>query len=338
MVDLTTKYMGLSLKHPVVASASPMSKTLDGIKRLEDGGAAAIVMFSLFEEQIRADEEALDALTSAGSESYAESLSYFPPARAYRVGPEHYLELIRRAREAVRVPIIASLNGVTNEGWIDYARQMQQAGASAIELNVYFVAADLDVTGRDVEQRFIDILRSVKAAVTVPVAMKMSPFFSAFGNMARRLDEAGADGLVLFNRFYQPDFDLERLEVVPSLELSTASEIRLPLRWIAILAGRLGASLAATTGVRSGIEAVKYLLAGADVVMSTSAVLANGPLHLERVVTELHAWLDARGYASVAQMKGSMSQRRVANPMAFERASYIEALERYEPKRGRERH
>ena len=314
MVDLTTTYMGLPLAHPVVASASPLSKDLDGIKRLEDGGASAIVMFSLFEEQIRAEQEALEVLSAAGSDSFAESLSYFPPAGAYRVGPEHYLELIRRARAAVAVPIIASLNGVTNEGWIDYARQMQQAGASAIELNVYFIAADLDVTGH-------------------PVAMKMSPFFSAFRNMARRLDEAGADALVLFNRFYQPDFDLDRLEVVPSLDLSTANEIRLPLLWIGVLAGRLRASLAATTGVRTGTEVVKYLLAGADAVMSTSAVLSNGPPHLGRLVTELRAWLDERGYVSVAQMKGSMSQRQVKDPMAFERASYIKVLETYKPRR-----
>ncbi len=329
MADLETTYMGMRLAHPVIASASPLSKDCDGIKRLEDGGASAIVMFSLFEEQIRAEQEALEVLSAAGSESFAESLSYFPPAAAYRVGPDQYLELIRRARESVRVPIIASLNGITNEGWIDYAKQMHQAGASAIELNVYFIPAELDLTGRDVEQRFVDILRSVKAAVPIPVAMKMGPFFSAFGNMARRLDEAGADALVLFNRFYQPDFDLERLEVVPNLQLSTPHEIRLPLLWIAVLAGRIKASLAATTGVHSGIEVVKYLLAGADAVMSTSAVLEHGPAHLGKLVLQLREWLDRRGYASVAQMKGSMSQRKVADPSAFERANYIKVLETY---------
>ncbi len=330
MADLETTYMGMRLAHPVIASASPLSKDCDGIKRLEDGGASAIVMFSLFEEQIRAEQEALEVLSAAGSESCAESLSYFPPAEAYRVGPDRYLELIRRARESVRVPIIASLNGITNEGWIDYAKQMHQAGASAIELNVYFIPADLDLTGGDVEQRFVDILRSVKAAVPIPVAMKMGPFFSAFGNMARRLDEAGADALVLFNRFYQPDFDLERLEVVPNLQLSTPHEIRLPLLWIAVLAGRIKASLAATTGVHSGIEVVKYLLAGADAVMSTSAVLEHGPAHLGKLVLQLREWLDQRGYASVAQMKGSMSQRKVADPSAFERANYIKVLETYQ--------
>jgi dihydroorotate dehydrogenase (fumarate) len=321
--------MGMRLAHPVIASASPLSKETDGIKRLEDGGASAIVMFSLFEEQIRAEQEALETLSTAGSESFAESLTYFPPAAAYRVGPDRYLELIRRARESVRVPIIASLNGITNDGWIDYAKQMHQAGASAIELNVYFIATDLDVTGRDVEQRVVDILRAVKAAVPIPVALKTGPFFSAFGNMARRLDEAGADALVLFNRFYQPDFDLEHLEVVPSLHLSTTDEIRLPLLWIAVLSGRIKASLAATTGVRSGLEVVKYLLAGADAVMSTSAVLEHGPAHLGRLVSELRSWLEARDYASVTQMKGAMSQRNVADPTSFVRANYIKVLETY---------
>lgn len=332
MVDLQTTYMGMRLAHPVIASASPLSKDTDGVKRLEDGGASAIVMFSLFEEQIRAEQAALEALASAGSDSFAESLSYFPPVEAYRVGPDRYLELIRRARESVGVPVIASLNGVTNEGWIDYAKQMHQAGASAIELNVYFIAADLDMTGRDVEQRFIDVLRAVKAAVPIPIALKTGPFFSAFGNMARRLDDAGADALVLFNRFYQPDFDLERLEVEPSLELSTPNEIRLPLLWIAVLAGRIKASLAATTGVHSGVEVVKYLLAGADAVMSTSAVLEHGPTHLGRLVTELRAWLEGREYSSVTQMKGAMSQLKVADPIAFERANYIKVLETYKPR------
>jgi dihydroorotate dehydrogenase (fumarate) len=329
MVDLETTYMGMRLAHPVVASASPLSKDIDGVKRLEDGGASAVVMFSLFEEQIRSEQEALEALSTAGSESFAESLTYFPRADSYRVGPDRYLELIRRARESVRVPVIASLNGMTSEGWIDYAKQMHQAGASAIELNVYVIAADLDTNGRDVEQRLVDILRAVKAAVPIPVALKTGPFFSAFGNMARRLDQAGADALVLFNRFYQPDFDLEHLEVMPNLELSTPSEIRLPLLWIAVLSGRIKASLAATTGVHSGIEVVKYLLAGADAVMTTSAVLAHGPAHLGRLVTGLRVWLEERGYTSVTQMKGAMSQLKVADPTSFERANYITILETY---------
>lgn len=329
MVDLRTTYMGMELAHPVIASASPLSKDVDGIKRLEDGGAAAIVMFSLFEEQIRHEREAVEHLTDLGAESFAESLSYFPALPDFRVGPDRYLTLIRRAREAVRVPIIASLNGVTSEGWVDYAKQIHQAGASAIELNVYSIAADLALTGRDVEERYLAILRAVKAAVPIPVAMKLSPFFSAFGNMAKQLDDAGADALVLFNRFYQPDFDLERLEVVPNLELSAPGEIRLPLLWIAVLHGRVRASLAATTGVHTPAEVLKYLMAGADAVMTTSSLLRKGPQHLGALVAGAREWMEQRGYASVAQMKGSMSQRKVADPAAFERANYLRILESF---------
>lgn len=329
MVDLRTTYMGMELAHPVIASASPLSKDVDGIKRLEDGGAAAIVMFSLFEEQIRHEREAVEHLTDLGAESFAESLSYFPALPDFRVGPDRYLTLIRRAREAVRVPIIASLNGVTSEGWVDYAKQIHQAGASAIELNVYSIAADLALTGRDVEERYVAILRAVKAAVPIPVAMKLSPFFSAFGNMAKQLDDAGADALVLFNRFYQPDFDLERLEVVPNLELSSPGEIRLPLLWIAVLHGRVRASLAATTGVHTPAEVLKYLMAGADAVMTTSSLLRKGPQHLGALVAGAREWMEQRGYASVAQMKGSMSQRKVADPAAFERANYLRILESF---------
>lgn len=329
MVDLRTTYMGMELAHPVIASASPLSKDVDGIKRLEDGGAAAIVMFSLFEEQIRHEREAVEHLTDLGAESFAESLSYFPALPDFRVGPDRYLTLIRRAREAVRVPILASLNGVTSEGWVDYAKQIHQAGASAIELNVYSIAADLALTGRDVEERYLAILRAVKAAVPIPVAMKLSPFFSAFGNMAKQLDDAGADALVLFNRFYQPDFDLERLEVVPNLELSAPGEIRLPLLWIAVLHGRVRASLAATTGVHTPAEVLKYLMAGADAVMTTSSLLRKGPQHLGALVAGAREWMEQRGYASVAQMKGSMSQRKVADPAAFERANYLRILESF---------
>ena len=329
MVDLRTTYMGLELEHPVIASASPLSRDLDGIKRLEDGGAAAIVMASLFEEQIRHEREALEHLTGAGTDSFAESLSYFPQVGQFRVGPERYLELIRRARESVRVPIIASLNGVTSEGWIDVARQMHEAGASALELNVYYIAADLEMTGPEVEERYLSVLRAVKGAVPIPVAMKLGPFFSAMGSMARQLDDAGADALVLFNRFYQPDLDLERLDVVPSLELSTPAEIRLPLLWIAVLHGRIRASLAATTGVHTPVEVLKYLMAGADAVMTTSALLKKGPEHLRALVEGARAWMEQRGYASVEQMKGSMSQRKVADPAAFERANYVRILESF---------
>ena len=329
MVDLETTYMGMRLAHPVIASASPLSKDIDGVKRLEDGGASAVVMFSLFEEQIRLEQEALDALSTAGSESCAESLTYFPPADSYRVGPDRYLELIRRARESVRVPVIASLNGITSEGWTDYARQMHQAGASAIELNVYFIAADLDTNGRDVEQRFVDILRTVKAAVPIPVALKMGPFFSAFGNMARRLDEAGADALVLFNRFYQPDFDIENLEVVPNLILSTPHELLLRLNWVAVLYGKISADLAVTGGVHSGLDVLKSMMAGARVAMMTSALLRNGIGHLATVRTELLKWMEEHEYESIHQMQGSMSQRAVADPSAFQRANYVKVLSSY---------
>jgi dihydroorotate dehydrogenase (fumarate) len=331
MTDLATTYLGLELKHPVVASAGPLSHTLDGIRQLEDAGAAAIVLFSLFEEQIRLENAATEQLMEAGTESFPEALDYFPAVEDYEVGPEPYLELIRRAREATGVPIIASLNGVTRTGWVDFARRIEEAGASALELNVYYIPADLSATGREVEDLYLEVLRRVRAAVRIPIAMKLSPFFSAPGDMAKRLVSEGAGGLVLFNRFYQPDFDLETLEVAPTLQLSRPDEIRLPLLWIAILRGRLEASLAATTGVHSGDEVVKYLLAGADAVMTTSALLKHGSRHLETLVSDLRHWMERRGYASVEQMKGAMSQRNVADPAAFERANYIKTLESFRP-------
>lgn len=330
-MDLRTTYMGLELKNPIVASASPLSEKLDNIRRMEDAGAAAVVMFSLFEEQIRLENATIEHLMASGTESFAESLSYFPAFEDYQTGPEEYLELLRQASEALEIPLIASLNGVTDEGWVDMARRMQEAGAQGIELNVYYIPADLDMTGREVEHRYLDVLKAVKASVDIPVAMKLSPFFSAMANMARQFDEAGADALVLFNRFYQPDFDLERLEVMPNLELSTPHEIRLPLRWIAVLYGHVSASLAATRGVYGATEVVKYLMAGADVVMTTSALLQHGIGHLTTLVQGLEDWMTAKEYESVEQMKGSMSQRNCADPSAFERANYIKVLETYQP-------
>ena len=328
-MDLSTSYLGLPLKHPVVASAGPLSSTLDGIRRLEDAGASAVVLFSLFEEQIRRDNEAFDYMTERGTESFAESLSYFPEVEDYHVGPDDYLDLVRRASAAVDIPVIGSLNGVTDAGWIDYAREIQGAGAKALELNIFYIPADIDTSAREIEDRYIQIVRRVKGAVSVPVAVKLSPFFSATGEMARRLVENGADGLVLFNRFYQPDFDLEALEVTPDLELSRASEIRLPLLWIAVLHGRINASLAATRGVETATEVVKYLMAGADVTMTTSALLRNGAGYLKTLVDDLEEWMVRRDYESVTQMKGSMSQRNVADPSAFQRANYIKVLESY---------
>lgn len=328
-MDLTTTYMGMKLKHPIIASSSPLSGNVASIKRLEDAGAAAVVMFSLFEEQLKHESAALEHLMTAGTESFAESLSYFPEIDDYTVGPDSYLELLRKASEAVDIPVIGSLNGITNTGWIDYAQLMQQAGAKGIELNIYYIPADLTTTGREVEQRYVDIVAAVKAAVTVPVAVKLSPFFSAIGSMAKALDDAGADALVLFNRFYQPDFDLDKLEVAPNLQLSTPDEIRLPLLWLAVLYGRLRASLGATRGVHTPIEVVKYVMAGADAVMTTSALLKNGVGYLGTLHDGLKAWMEVHGYESVTQMKGSMSQRNVADPTAFERANYIKTLESY---------
>ncbi|MDJ0895580.1 MAG: dihydroorotate dehydrogenase-like protein [Alphaproteobacteria bacterium] len=326
-MDLSTRYMGLDLKHPLVASASPLSADLDGIRRLEDGGAAAIVMFSLFEEQLREELAALDHLTTTPAESFAESLTYFPEVDDYHVGPGRYLELVRRGVEAVDIPVIASLNCISSEGWSEYAKQLCEAGAAGLELNVYYLPADPDMDGRAVEQRYLDALAAVKAVATVPVALKLSPFFSAVANMLQQLAAGGADALVLFNRFYQPDFDLETLTVVPALKLSDPVEMRLPLRWIAMLHGRIEASLAATTGVSGPEQAVKYLLAGADAVMTTSALLRNGPDHLQTLVQGLADWMDDRGFESVERMKGVLSQQTTADPTAFARANYIRTLE-----------
>lgn len=326
MADLSTSYLGLPLRHPVVASAGPLSHDLDGIRRLEDAGAAAIVLFSLFEEQIRLENEAVERLTAAGAHASAEAEFYFPAAGDFEVGPDAYLNLVHRARQAVRVPVIASLNGLTSEGWVDYACQLHEAGAHAIELNLFHIPADLRTTGREVEQRYEDVVNAVSGAVPIPVAVKLSPFFSATGEMALRFVRAGARGLVLFNRFYQPDFDLATLEVSPTLELSSPSEIRLPLLWLAILHGRIDASLAATTGVHSAAEVAKYLLAGADVTMTTSALLKNGPGHLRTLVEGLDEWMERKGFASVASIRGSMSQRHVAEPTVYERANYMKVL------------
>ncbi|MFQ5690329.1 MAG: dihydroorotate dehydrogenase-like protein [Gemmatimonadota bacterium] len=326
-MDTRTTYMGLELAHPIVASASPLSGSVEQIERMEEAGAAAVVMFSLFEEQIRSELEALDYFWSHGTESYSEALTYFPGVEVYDVGVDRYLEILRGAAERVDIPVLGSLNGITAEGWIDYATRMEEAGASGIELNIYYLPTESERSGAEVEQRYVDILTAVKEAVRIPVALKLNPYFSAMAHMAARLDEAGADALVLFNRFYQPDFDLESLEVVPSLVLSQPSEIRLPLLWIAVLYGRLRASLAASTGVHGGTEVVKYLLAGADVVMATSALLRHGVEHLATLRGELTEWMERREYESVSQLKGSMSQRSVADPTAFARANYIKVLE-----------
>ncbi len=329
-MNLETTYMGLALKNPIVASASPLSRNLDNIKAMEDAGAAAIVLYSLFEEQLRHESAEMDHLLHSGAESFAESLSYFPETEDVEVGPNNYLDLISKARDATDIPIIASLNGVSNEGWINFSKKMEDAGASGIELNIYYIPADISVSSKKLEKNYIDVIKKVKSAVSIPVAVKLSPFFSSMGHMGRKIDDAGADALVLFNRFYQPDVDLSKLEIHPSIELSQAHEIRLPLLWIAILYGNVKASLAASRGVESATEIIKYIMAGADVVMTTSSLLQKGVGHLSVLIDHLEQWMEKKGYESVEQMRGCMSQKKVPVPASFERANYIKVLESYE--------
>jgi dihydroorotate dehydrogenase (fumarate) len=326
MVDLTTRYLGLELRNPLVASASPLSHTVESIERLADAGVGAVVLFSLFEEQLRREAEENARLAAAGSERFAESLSYFPAAVGEDVGPARYLSLVERAVASVSVPVIASLNGVSAEGWTDYARALEAAGAAAIELNVYYLPGDPQIGGREVEQLHLDVLAGVKAVVSVPVAVKLSPYFSSTGEMARRLDVGGADGLVLFNRFLQPDIDPEALAVVGDVTLSNPVEARLARTWIALLHGRVGASLAATTGVDDAMDVAKYLLAGADVVMSASALLRHGPEHVGVLLEGLTAWMDRKGFASVGELRGMLAVPAGADETAYERAAYVSAL------------
>ncbi len=331
-MDLRTTYLGLELKNPLVASPSPLSRELGNIRRMEDSGVAAIVLHSLFEEEINQESHALDRYLSDGTESYAEALTYFPEAPTYRaIGPDAYLEHIFRAKQAVNIPIIGSLNGVSTGGWIRYAKEIEGAGADALELNIYYVPTRIDLPGTEVEQIYLDLVRDIKASVHIPIAVKLSPYFSATANMMHRLSEAGADGLVLFNRFYQPDLDLENLEVVPNLVLSRSEEIRLPLRWIAILYGHISADMALTTGVHSAQDALKAVAAGANVAMMTSEILRNGIGRFGEVVKEMALWLEEREYRSIQELHGSLSQINVAAPAAFERANYIQIVRSYTP-------
>lgn len=326
MIDLSTNYLGLKLRTPLVVSASPLSQELSNIRRLEDAGASAIVLYSLFEEQLRQEALELEYHLSAGTESFAESLTYLPMRSEFRTGPEGYLCHIEAAKQAVRIPVIASLNGATLGGWTKYARAMEDTGADAIECNIYSIPTDIDVPGLEVEQTYVDIVRAVKSSVRIPVAVKLSPFFSNMAHMAKWLAEAGADGLVLFNRFYQPDIDLNELEVRPNALLSTPQALRLPLTWIGILYGRIRASLAATSGVHAAEDVIKLLMAGADVTMLCSVLLRNGIGHLRTVEQDLRDWMEEHEYESVEQMQGSMSQLRCADPSAFERAQYMRAV------------
>lgn len=328
-MDLSTNYLGLHLRNPIVPSASPLSRSLDSMKRLEDAGAAAIVMYSLFEEQIAHEAAELNHYLNYGTESFAESLTYFPESQEYNLGPDEYVELLQAAKKSLGIPVIGSLNGISVGGWIEYGKKIEQAGADALELNVYYIPTDPQLTGQEVEDRYLEVLHAVKQAVKIPVAMKLSPFFSSLASMAQRLDTAGANGLVLFNRFYQPDIDLETLEVIPGVVLSTPMAMRLPLRWIAILHGKLKANLAATSGIHTSQDVIKMLMAGADVTMMCSALLKHGPQHITTVLAEVRQWMLEHEYISVSQMKGSMSQKSVADPAAFERANYMKALNQY---------
>lgn len=325
-MDLSTTYLGLTLKNPIVASASPLSRTIDSMKRLEDAGASAIVMYSLFEEQITHEISEIEHYLSYGTEGYAESLTYFPSVMEYNLEPDQYVELVRQAKRSLDIPVIGSLNGVSVGGWMRYARKIEEAGADALELNVYYIPTDPTLTGVDVEDRYIEILRAVKQSVKIPVAMKLSPFFSSMAHVAQRLTTEGADGLVLFNRFYQPDIDIVRLEVNPNVVLSTSHASLLPMRWIAILYGKIRASLAATSGIHSTSDVIKMLMVGADVTMMCSSLLKHGPQHITEVLTTLDRWMIDNEYVSIRQMKGSMSQKSVPDPAAFERANYMKAL------------
>ena len=331
-MDLSTTYLGLKLRSPLVPSAAqPLTESVDNIKRMEDAGAAAVVMHSLFEEQLSLERRELFESMTQGTESFAEALTYFPEPPVFHVGPELYLKNIAQAKAAVRIPIIASLNGSTPGGWVSYAKEIEHAGADALELNIYWIPTDPSLSSIRIEDTYVDILRSVKEQVSIPVSVKLSPFFTNFANMARRLETVGADGLTLFNRFYQPDIDLELLEVTPNILLSTPMAMRVPLRWIAILRDQVGLSLAATSGIHRATDAIKMLMVGADVTMLCSAILRHGPKHIAVIEKEMRIWLEEHEYESVRQLQGSMSQKNCPDPAAFERAQYMRAIASYKP-------
>jgi dihydroorotate dehydrogenase (fumarate) len=326
-MDLSTNYMGLKLRSPVVVSACTLSEEMGNIIQMEDAGAGAIVLFSLFEEQIKKEEAQFESVARATSNPFAEAGDFFPGLDQYHKGSDQYLEIIRKAKERVSIPVIASLNGITSEGWIRYARQMEEAGADGLEVNIFFIPGDIHLSSSAVEHRYLNIIDEVKATVRIPVAVKLNPYFSAMGNMALRMKEYGADALVLFNRFYQPDFDISKLALLHNLQYSEVNEIRLPLLWIGLLYGRVPVSLAATTGVQSSIEVIKYILAGADVTMTASALYKNGIGYLETMNKELESWMMTREFENIGAFKGVMSQKNITDPTAYERANYIKILE-----------
>jgi len=328
-MDLSTRYLGLNLRSPLVPSASPLSDEVDGIKRMEDSGAAAVVLHSLFEEQLTLEQESLQHHLTFGTDSFPEALTFFPMPQEFRSGPDEYLNHIRKAKESVHIPIIASLNGSSIGGWIEHAKKIQQAGADALELNVYFIPTDMDRDCSEIEQIYLDIVKAVKAAVSIPIALKMSPFFSNLANVAKRLDDTGVNGLVLFNRFYQPDVDLETMEVRPNINLSTPQALRLPMRWIAILYGKIKADMAATSGIHTAEDVIKMLAVGADVTMLCSVLLQKGIGQIRNIETEVCEWMEEHDYQDLRQLQGSMSQKYCSDPAAFERAQYMKAIISY---------
>jgi len=328
-MNLSTTYLGIKLKNPIIASAGPLSRSMETMHRLENAGASAIVMHSLFEEQIVHEAESMNHYKSYGTESNAEALTYFPDIGDYHYAPEEYLELVAKASNKLEIPIIGSINGTTPGGWTSYAKKMEEAGASALELNVYYISTDGALTGADVENRYSDVLKEVRGAVKIPIAMKLSPFFSSIPNIACRLAKEGADGLVLFNRFYQPDIDLNELDVKPDVELSNSYANRLPMHWIGILFKKTKASLAATSGVHTAEDVLKLTMVGADATMMCSALLMNGPEHIGKVLQDIEHWMQEHEYESIEQMRGSMSLKSIADPSAYERANYMKALNRY---------
>jgi dihydroorotate dehydrogenase (fumarate) len=332
MTDLTTHYLGLKLKNPLVSAASALSKRVSIVKKMEDAGVSAVVMYSLFEEQITHDSLAFNYYMERGTDRFAESLDYFPNLERYNVGPDEYLEQIHKNKEAVDIPIIGSLNGVSNTGWIKYAKEMEQAGADALELNTYYVSTNPDIEACQVEDNYFDLVKAVCDNVDIPVSVKLSPFFTALPNFINLLIEAGAAGFVLFNRFIQPDLDIENMEVDTTLHLSTSAELLLPLRWMALLYGRIEADLALTSGVHTGVDLVKSIMAGANVAMVASEFVAQGIQRATEMLSEMENWMMAYDYESVSKMRGSMSQKNVENPAAFERANYMKALQTYDNK------
>ena len=332
MIDLSTTYLGLKLASPLVASASPLSRKVESVKELEQAGAGAVVMYSLFEEQIEHESRELDYFLNYGTETYAEALSYFPDLETYNIGPEKYLNLIAELKKSVKIPVIASLNGISSGGWVDFAHRMQEAGADALELNIYFLPTDPKIDVSDLEKAYVKLVKDIRSKVNIPLAVKLSPYFTSIPNMSQKLVEAGANGLVLFNRFYQPDLEIENLEVITDLKLSTSDDLRLPLRWVAILFDRIKADLALTSGVHNSVDALKAVMAGSSAVMLASELLENGIGRVSEILSGMSSWMEEHSYQSISQMRGSLSQKTVANPAAFERANYMKVLSDFERK------